>query len=95
MSVLTKSYSNIREHKIMTTTNTRLSFIKTITEPNPTHCPECDTEITVPVDEYDEIVCPNCGLVCTGVIEYVGLRRIDFPFKKIIVKDYCPSEKNI
>jgi len=69
----------IRGSNVMTH-NPRLSFIKSITEPTPTICPECDHEI-LPIDEYDEIVCPECGLVCNGTIPYVGLKKIDFPFK--------------
>ena len=77
MSVLANSYSIIRANE-MTSYNPRLSFIKSITEPIPQTCPECEHEIEH-VD--DQIICTHCGLVCYDNIEYVGLTWIDYPFR--------------
>ena len=70
-------YNNKREWEM--TYNPRISFLKSITKPFPTLCPECEHEI---VHDNEQIYCPECGLVCYDTIEYVGLRRIDYPFRQ-------------
>ena len=77
MSVLTKSYSIVRSNQM--TLDSRLLYIKKITRANPTICPEC--EHTVEPDVKDEIICSHCGLVCSGPIDYVGLVKVDYPFR--------------
>lgn len=68
----------VRRSNEMTSYNPRLSFIKSITKAYPDTCPECNQELT---HEDDEIICTHCGLVCHGQNEYVGLKRIDYPFR--------------
>lgn len=81
MSVSTASYTIVRSNQMKTNewVNPRLFFIKSINKPLPATCPECDHLVK---HEDDEIICPHCGLVCNGPIEYVGLKRITYPFRQ-------------
>ena len=74
------TYKKVRAEKMNDTwkKHPRLYFLKSFIKPLPTVCPECDTLLTT--EEHDETICPKCGLVTSGSIEYVGLEKIDYPY---------------
>ena len=59
----------------------RLFFLKTFVKPQQRICPECGHDLT---EEYDEIICPRCGLVCSASIEYVSGVKINLPLGRRI-----------
>ena len=56
----------------------RIYYLKTITRPLPSKCPECEGPLET--NEYGETICTDCQLVCSGPIPYVGLEHIDYPY---------------
>lgn len=43
-------------------------------------CPECKSKHLFYEMKEKELVCLDCGLVCTSQHRYVGYRRVDYPF---------------
>ena len=83
MSGTTKSYSILKDNHMLSPKdrkwlNPRLYYLQSFIKPLPSLCPECKHEV---YHDEDEIICTNCGLVVWGPIEYVGLTRIDYPFR--------------
>ena len=48
-------------------------------EDDTTVCPECGAETKTDY-EHAETHCTECGLVTQATIEYVGIRRIKYPY---------------
>ena len=59
--------------------NPRLSYIRKFNHPLPSFCPECQGLLEH--DEHGEVVCVECNLVVSGPIEYVGLERVNYPYR--------------
>ena len=59
--------------------NPRYYYLRKITKPLPTICPECGSELTTTEDE-DETICTDCGLITSMSIEYVAGHKIDLPY---------------
>lgn len=80
----TKSYSILKENQMLSPQekkwlNPRLYYLQSFIKPLPRICPECEHELT---HDEEEIFCNHCGLVVMSPIEYVGLEKIDYPFRQ-------------
>ena len=87
MSVLTKSYSIVRDNHMQSPKknlewfNPRLHYITSITKPLPDTCPECNTHELEYDETHAQTYCITCGLIIREPIPYVGLERITYPTK--------------
>ena len=69
----------VEKHKMNPHTRNRIRFLRTFINPTPSTCPECEAELIM--DDY-ETYCPDCGLVTSTSIDYVGGVRIQLPYGK-------------
>jgi uncharacterized Zn finger protein (UPF0148 family) len=76
-SLLTKSHYIVSKDNMPDKwTNVRLLYIKKLQAHTPTHCPECDCELTI---DDEQIYCPECGLVTQDSTEYVASIKYHLP----------------
>ena len=74
-----KEYLQFNRHKRVVYRRAKLHQIKEDT----TVCPECGAKLETDY-WHAESYCEECGLVCQATIEYVGIRKVSYPYGLLI-----------